>query len=531
MTDEEKIEEALERGSKAVQEEYDRILRKRYLEVVNSVTESLMSDPVNITLSGPAPEGLVTEEEFAERISVTESPFVTVDTESQFDKALQDGKSMVLRGEGSGGIVDLTNPKTINHRFTTITGNALLRFTLDQTLPGYLKRGITVHADDVTLSNFELISTQPVATNDWYGIAFSEGSENHGHRLKLLNLHIHNWGRCISKDGSHITTTHSDVVINNCYFHTFRYHGAWLEFGMQRLCMRDTRIIGRLPGETHATHQAMRGGTNWEDCLVENCLFKDVSEMGLELMVADYQYYHRRSKVRLCRSENCGSMGFSTGFGEGLVIEKCVAKNVKWIGFEFQGRPPEYNPSGPYRYSQGIMDGCEVDGVTSKGPDGLSGSGQAIGFSIDGARDTSIRGGTRISNITAPLLKYGASGIVIASSERVSVQGTVLTDCGHVGIMAIRGDSPNTRGFHELSGNTFRKSVPDNTAAEPAMHFAIYIADTSSVVRNNTSYQKTGTTLNFGCNVNPPAQVLVDNTVVGYGEKLFAGSNVIFPVS
>jgi hypothetical protein len=282
--------------------------------------------------------------------------------------------------------------------------------------------------------------------------------------------------------------------------------------------MRDSRIVGKLPGETHTTHNAFYGGSNWEDCVIENCLFKDVDVAGFEATCLGYQYHHRRTRLSGCRSENCGSMGFSTMFGQGIVIEKCVAKNVKWIGFELGGRPPEFDPAA-YRYGQGIIDGCEVDGVT---PAASHGYGQVHGISIDGATDTVVRGATRVSNI--PASADGAAGISITNSERCSVRNATLIEAGNSYILIHRGVTPNNRGYHEIIGNTFY-----NRDGHSGAHAAIDVFDTRAEVRENTSWEMIGTTLNYTCNTVLPAKVTVDGKAVPPGVQTFCGSNIIVP--
>jgi hypothetical protein len=84
-------------------------------------------------------------------VSVSEeSPYATVDTEAQFDAALAAGRSIVLRGEGTGGVITLTGPKVITGRGTVIQGAAggeEIRFA---GLP-VDARATTINADDVCL--------------------------------------------------------------------------------------------------------------------------------------------------------------------------------------------------------------------------------------------------------------------------------------------------------------------------------------------------------------------------------------------
>ena len=456
-------------------------------------------------------------------LEVDENPFAVVDTEAQFDAALAVGRSIVLRGEGTGGVIALTAPKTVTARCTTIKGPGVLSFSLPPGPgPGYPNpRAITIMASDVTLQDFELVSIMALGVNDAYAIAINEGATDVGHRLKLLDLHIHNWMRCVSKDGSASSCTIEDIEILRCYCHSFCEVGVLLNFGIKRLSMRDSRVVGRVGSESHTTHNAMYGGANWFDNSIENCYFGEVSRIGCEAMTA-YEYQHQRTRLVRCIAENCGSMGFSMMFGTGILYDKCVAKNVKWVGFEIGGRPPEQVPPSPsYRYGQGLFDSCVVDGVT---PSSES-AGQANGISIDGAEDTVVRGSTFIRNVSSGSPDgSGAVGVNVQNSERCSVQGATFVDAGHACVFLIAGVTPNTRGFHEVVGNTFRNS----TGALP--HFGVWVANTTVSVCNNITWQKSGTSLTHKSNTEAPAKTYCDGVALANGIDVpIAGTNYILP--
>jgi hypothetical protein len=460
-------------------------------------------------------------------LHVSEDPFVTVDTQAQFDAALTAGRSMVLRGEGTGGVITLTTPKNITARWTTIKSDtgAVLSFAISPLPAVHLRRGITVRADDVTLRDFEMLHTGDLTANTLYGIAFSEGVENLGHRTKLLGLTLHNWLRCISKDGSLTTTSHDDVLIERCFLHTFKEMGACLNFGFTRLVMRDCRVLGRLTwsGTDPGTHNAVYGGTNWRDCLIHNCFFGNVSRHGFEATPAnELQYVHQRTRVVMCRAENCLDMAFSLGFCAGGIFDHCSVKNCVHAGFEIGGRVAGHPAAGanPSFFAQGIIDSCEVDGITHTGL-------PAYGFTLDGAGDTIVRGACRIRNVTSTIAD-GACGIGLTDCERVTIQGALIEDCGHKFIYADAVYLPITpaSGFHQFSGNVFR-----NRAGYPPTqnHYAIWIRNQCASIRQNTAWQKPTTFLGYQStqDVGSANVVMVDGTPVGGGAVLLGGSNEI----
>jgi hypothetical protein len=455
-------------------------------------------------------------------LEIDENPFAVVDTEAQFDAALAAGRSIVLRGEGSGGIVSLTTPKNITAQHTTIKGPAVCRFTLDQNASA-TPRAITVHADDVTFQNFELTSTQALASNNCYGIALAELDEDHGHRMKILDMLIHNWMRCISKNGSLLTTSQEDVVIERVRAHTAKEYVCYLNFGLTRMRMRDCRFLGWLDGAAHVTtDNAMYGGGNWRDCSFESCHFGNVGRMGFEATIPTYAYVHERTRLNWCRAENCGSMGFSLGYVQSGIISQCKATNVGQTGIEIGGRAPGFPGPPPdlsHRYAQGLVDSCEVDGVHGTDRPGY-------GITLDGSRDSFVSGSTRVANITSNLSPGGAIGIGISASQRCSIMGCQFDNAGNCPIYVDLWYLTNDSGFHVIADNTFR-NAPGNTVG---VHQSIFIKNQSASIRNNTSWQGAGMLFGYNCNTSAPAKVWCDGVAVAYGEQSYGGSNIIMPV-
>jgi hypothetical protein len=206
-------------------------------------------------------------------------------------------------------------------------------------------------------------------------------------------------------------------------------------------------------------------------------------------------------------------MGFSAGFGTGIIYDKCVAKNVRDIGFELAGRAPGHDEHG-HRYAQGLIDGCEVDG--------LSGGTFVAGISIDGACDSRVRGATRLHNITCDAPNE-SRGIWVAASERCSIRGATLHDAGHIYIRVTRSYVPRGSGFNEIVGNTFR-----NSPGSPE-HRAVYIEDHNCEVGRNIVYQSPGTILSFESNTAAPTVATSDGVPIAPGSVAFQGSNLIIP--
>jgi hypothetical protein len=260
---------------------------------------------------------------------------------------------------------------------------------------------------------------------------------------------------------------------------------------------------------------AVYGGSNWIDCVFENCWFGNVSRMGCEFTkTGPYTLANRRTRFIRCTAENCGSYGFSSGFGEDNHFVECLAKNVGEIGFEFAGSGPLAPVGAPADGSGmawGMLDSCVVDGLV-----GLSEGTK--GFSIEGARDVQVRGATRISNLSspAPLKDYA---ICVHACERCSIRGVTARNYGTRGLVFRRGYSLNTGGFHVADDNEFYNMPGDSE------RIGIYVEDTTVSLRNNINWAAGGTNMNNQTHCVAPARAIVDGVDVP-GDAYIRGSNI-----
>jgi hypothetical protein len=437
------------------------------------------------------------------RIFTDESAAIVVDDEAGLDAALaqrdllDNGREIYLRGEGTGGIIECTAPKTITANHTTIRGNALLNFTA----PGDA-RGITINADDVTLQDFEMTSNLDLATSVElrYGIVIADNTTK-GNRLRLKNLEVHHWNRCFSKDGGAGTVPTEDVEVSDCYFHTFRGNGWHTCFGMTRMRARRTRVLGRIGSESHATVNGVTFSANVRDCSFENCEFGNVDRMGIECSVQSFDTgppptINLRSAVRNCYVHDCKNFGISLGHAHEAVIEGNWVRDVVGIGIEFSAQVVEP--------TSGIVRNNTVDGMTA-----------GVGFSIDKVIDTLVYGNT-IKNV-GTVTPAGSRGISLYECQRCQVFGNRFQDTGDWQLLVHRGVGPNTGGFHLIEGNAFYNTVG------LANGLAIYVFDINATCRNNVSYQKAGTELKFEANCNAGAGVVASNSEVKFLAGWFGG--------
>jgi len=433
----------------------------------------------------------------------------------------------MLRGEGSGGVIPWTTPKFITCQGLEITSadnNKVCEVALDPALTAN-PRALTIHANDVSLNRFAMRTTVPPEESTSYGIAFDENVPAKGHRLQLQDLEVSGFQRCLTRDGGAGSTPLEDVLLERCFIHSFTNHGAYINYGFTRLHAKNSRFFGRVGSEKHATHDAFYGGSNWTDCLLEDCEFGYVTHMGAEVTNAGYistGIDQRRTKFVRCFAHDCGSFGFSSGFCKGVLFDTCTAKDVQGAGFEIAGRHPQYvpqpgePPTPDDGYAQGTLHGCIVDGVTGPGSD-------AAGYTIDGAFDVHVSGPTQISNISSAFNPAGAHGIQIHACERVHVRGAVIKYYGGHGIRIRRLFSNNASGFHVLEGNSFYNKVGD------VERVGIYIEDTTASLRNNINWAAPGTTMNNQANTARPARAIVDGVAAPAGLVYLAGSNVTIP--
>jgi hypothetical protein len=241
--------------------------------------------------------------------------------------------------------------------------------------------------------------------------------------------------------------------------------------------------------------------------------------MGYEVTKSEYTLEQLNERTRFigCLATRTKSFGFSLGFCRDGMYSHCEARDVGMVGFELCGRGPAY-PAPEGQYGSGIIDSCVVDGVSGVIDSTTGLDTGAMGFSIDGAEDVSIRGATRISNINSGDRSKNF-GIVFYGSERCSVRGVAMRDFGVYGLYFRRGYSPNTGGHHVAEGNEFRNSPGDSEC------LGIHIQDTTVSCRNNTNLAATGTNMNNQSHCVTPAKAIVDGADVP-GDAFIRGTNI-----
>jgi len=452
-----------------------------------------MSDPIVITTSGPAPDSLVTEQEYLER-EASRPPvnsFGAVSNEAEFDSALAAGGVINL----GGNTINCTGVKTVTKAWTTIIGPGHLRFV------GIPKdtRCFLIQASDVTLRDFELSSDEPPPFS-LIGINFPSVA----HRAKIQRLHIHNWGACITKYGGVTSPYINDILIEDCYVHTFLF-GGYMSFGLRRMLVQRCQFIGKLSGETHSTWNAFYGAANLEDCRFENNEFGDVDKMGIEITTVEGAEVVRPVLIQN-RVFNCDTFGISLGHPQGAYVARNIVRNVKGIGIEMGGAIQTIGWAT-------VIDN-DVEGVTNH----PTGNGEAVAYILNRMRDSVMRGNrsAKISSSANPVWAYGT---YIYESERCSVIDGEFVDGGGLAIYVNPGSTGNTGGFHLLAGNSFRHTV--NVVGGAAIH----VGNTTVVAKNNTSWQKPGWSLGFRASCSAPARVECDAIPVTSGS--FYGSNKV----
>ena len=485
-----------------------------------------MSDPVVITLSGEAPAGLVTEQEYSEReaarpptstISVSESPFVSVDTEAQFDSALASGKSIHLRGEGNGGIVDLTRTKQINVRWTIIQGPGHLRFSVP---PAAEVRCLWVSATDVTLRDFEMSSTRDPATTIDEGINLPGNFEPH--RLRIQRLDMHHWCNAIVKWGGVGTPFTDDVQIEDCRLRILRGHGMVLSNGVRRASVRRCRVVGKLTGEIHPTIDAngfyAYGDT--EDLLLEDSIFEGFLGMGVEISTLTPGAVTRRPRVVRCRIADVKRFGVSfghciQGYGEHILVDGAGGIGIEVAGDKSTGR-----------VEATTLLACDVRNITEH-PTPLT---YTCGYTVDGSSDTILQA-CRVRDISAVRAPNESSGVYVVDSDRAAILNCTFLDAGANAIHLFCGpDSLNTEGHHLVQGCTFRHTKNMETGPGWKQR-SVFVSNTNAVVKLNTTYQRPGGNMTYACKTLPGAGVWCDYPYPITGETEFSGSNNIIPVS
>ena len=341
----------------------------------------MSDDPVVITVSGEAPAGLVTEQEYNEREASRPPNNSTafVDTEEKLDAALAVGGAINLRG-----VIDCATPKVITKAWTTISGPGHLRFVGPPGGVAFLQ----LKAPDVTLQDLEISSTQGLDAPFQNGIEFlAVIGEELQHRTKLLRLNMHGWLRCVVKYGGVTSPYVENILMEDCYLHKFQW-GAYLTFGLKQATIRRCQMLAKQSGETHISDgNAFYSSSNIEDMLIEDCIFGMCGRMGCEMTTVEKT---TNLRIRVVRTRIVDVAGFGVSFGHCIqsYAEQVIVDGAHGIGFEIAGD----DVTG--RVEDTILVACDVRNVTS--PEGH----HASGYTIDKANDVVLLG-CRVTNITS----------------------------------------------------------------------------------------------------------------------------------
>jgi hypothetical protein len=444
-------------------------------------------------------------------------PYVFVDHEAEWDAALAAGHSIVLRGEGHGGVISCTTTKRIVHPHTHIVGPCVVEFTLPA-MAGQNPSAIEILADDCILENFEMRSTAPTTPETtFFGIVF-EMNLGLGHRTVLRDVHVHNgWNRCISKRGNIDSPLLEDVLIERCYFHTFSAYplgsGVELTYGFRRLVMRDCRILGRIGTESHLTGYGIFTGHNSEDCVFERVEVGNVDGMGLECNIADYTpptptTVNLRPIFRDLWIHDCGRFGLSIGHAKGAFLENIKIRNVVGRGIEIAGQVEDpwwaevigfdiETVRGNLDYYAGIAEGITVDKTN-------------FGVRIHGGQ---------IKDVISPAGHPNGRGIYLFQTLHCVVNAVQFIDAGFRYIDVIRGDGVYTGGYNVVENCVFRQTVGR------LQERAIYNEETELYARNNSAFKRAGGELGFDVKATIfPANVRSENDM-----PLATGSGITLP--
>jgi hypothetical protein len=448
-------------------------------------------------------------------VSVSEeSPYATVDTEAQFDAALAAGRSIVLRGEGTGGVITLTGPKVITGRGTVIQGAAggeEIRFA---GLP-VDARATTINADDVCLKNFKQTSTLALGgSNIQIGIYLAVGADEasqRGHRLRVSAVEMANWHTCMTKHGGNSSPYLRDVTIEDCYWHSAVY-GGYLTFGLERLTLRRSRILLKLAGETHTSDNALTTNGNIVDTLIEDCTLGQCGRMGMELTTTP-DTIHVRPRILRTLVTNVGSCGVSIGHATQAYLELVIVDTVNGasegsFGFEFAG--------------DDVTGRATITAVACEAKNITAAAGTTSGFVIDKANDCALFG-CKVENVTSTPSNL-ANGVYVINAERAFVSNCSFMNGGATGVHLYRGVGSNTGGFHVVQGCTFRHSV--NVASQQA----VFASDINCVIRHNTAFVRPGGTLGYATSCTAGAAVRCDDAGTPVTAGSFTGSNMVISV-
>jgi hypothetical protein len=426
--------------------------------------------------------------------SVNESPFVVIDNEAELDAALLTGRHLLLRGEGTGGEIEVTSMKNVPVPGTKVTGYGFKSGSANHF--GKLKCNFSnpkpygtpfpdvlfyMTASNLEFNGFEI---EGLDANDLVNASYIPFMISPAHTLVDVNIHdikARNIQNFIVKNGYQNATVTKGLRLERNRIDNVVGYAVHLRESIYDSVFRDNIITLRQDGDpvTFQNSQGFYIVSDINDVLIENNRIVNPGRMGMELTSVGYisgtLMPMERNRIVNNVITGAGSMGISATYGtyhiEGNIVDEAVS-----VGIE--------SSNGSTLGENSRNTTCIIRGNTVRN---ISAATFSTGISCDQSVGDIVEG-NRIENVSSDFTGAGnwgyARGIIVYRAKYAKISNNLFQSVNGTGIFLQPAGLSNTAIQAVIEGNTFRVNDADTRAL-----YAVLAQGTAAVIRNNVAYE------------------------------------------
>lgn len=472
-------------------------------------------------------------------IGVAESPYTIVDTEVELSAALLTGKKIVMRGEGNGGIINITQGHNVLVRGTEFLGygykpgatgyfGALRAVYAD---PSYASGDplfmFTIKASDFKCEGIELRGSPTIDMSKRSPVAFRLDPTVYIENVDIRNCWIYNVVAAVGKYGYEGCQYSHNVRIVDNQIEGFQDYAISFRQAFTNHLVKGNHFIGRMPGQAASVNrQAMTITADIYDGVVEGNVVQDCDRWGIEmtsvLMAGETTVFcpMKNNKILGNVFKNVGS-GISIAYTRNGIVSSNIIEGATSVGIESANGHAFDESTVP---SNNIITDNIIREIHAP-------SNYAAGISCDQTTGDIVRNNF-ISNITgtspADSWNYGR-GIHMYRTRRCNIDGNHFEEVDGSGVYLLSAGVPEAETQAIVQNNRFRVSTSSTNA-----RYAVIVINCSAVVRNNVAYEPAATSVQqrFYVYGNVAASVYAGNATeapIPAGLNFFKGTNLVIP--
>lgn len=436
-------------------------------------------------------------------LSAAESPYVVCDNESEVNNALLQGRWIVLRGEGNGGVINFTTMKEVTVPGTKVlgygykpAGGANQYAQVRYAFPTQKAFSATfadvlfwVKASNTEFAGFDILGLAALSPTISSCIGFYLPTTQEIDGLTIRNVNARNMRRFVAKDGFNGASILRRLRIEGCHITNLSNLGLYLRDSFYDCIIRDNIFECREQGASPTGYvwaQGMQLDADIRNCIIENNKVLRPERMGIELFSKAYAapVFAPMLQNRIVRNtvQDAGSTGISVTYSTDSIIAENIVDGCGGCGIESSNGHAYLESTN--RHSCKIAHNIVRNSYM---PSSLS-----VGISIDQAFGDEVYG-NRIEGIASGYTNADrdnqaayAKGISVYRSRRTKIRGNTLSDVDGVGIFVQPAGYTAKEIEVIIENNDFRISSAMTKAQR-----SVWIQGALAVVRNNVSWVPT----------------------------------------